>query len=187
MSDDPRDPPEAVDGEDQPLDSVDLAILDDIRALFAAADPVPSGLVARTAFAIDLVGVEDEIARLEPVGLRAAGARGAEESRTITFDSESLTIVVQASPAGATLRVDGWLAPPAVRRVRLRAGEVDFATESDELGRFVVLDVPRGLVQIVVEGEDEDGDGDESADVDGDSDGTGVSRVRQVITPAVVL
>jgi hypothetical protein len=171
VSDYPRDPPEAVDGEDQPLDPVDLAILDDIRALFKATDPVPSDLVARTAFAIDLVGVEDEIARLDPVGLRAVGARGAEQSRTITFDSESLTIVVQASPSGATLRVDGWLAPPAVRRLRLRAGDVDFAAQSDELGRFVVLDVPPGLVQIVVEGEE----------------GAGADRARQVITPAVVL
>ena len=171
VNDDLQDPPEPVDGEDEPLDSVDLAILDAIRALFAAADPVPSDLVARTTFAIDLVGLEDEIARLEPAGRRAVGARGAEQSRTITFDSESLTIVVQASPSGAVLRVDGWLAPPAARRLRLRAGEVDFATESDELGRFVVLDVPRGPVQIVVEGEA----------------GDGADRVRQVVTPAVVL
>lgn len=171
VSEYPQDPPEAVDGEDQMLDAIDAAILDDVEALFKAVDPVPSDLVARTAFAIDLVGIEDEIARLDPVGLHAVGARGAEESRTITFDSESLTIVVQASPSGATLRVDGWLAPPAERRLRLRAGEVDFVAQSDELGRFVVLDVPRGLVQIVVEGEE----------------GAGTDRARQVITPAVVL
>jgi len=177
VSDYPQDPPEAVDGEEQPLDALDAAILNDIRALYEAADPVPAGLVARTTFALDLVGLEDEIARLDPVGLSAAGARGAEQSRTITFDSESLTIVVQASPSGATLRVDGWLAPPGVRRLRLRAGEVDFPAQSDELGRFVVLDVPRGLVQIVVEGENE-------SESEG---GTGADRARQVITPAVVL
>jgi hypothetical protein len=119
---------------------------------------------------MDLVGLEDEVARLEPSGLLATGARGAEQSRTITFDSESLTIVVQASPSGGTLRVDGWLAPPAARHLRLRAGDLELEAESDELGRFVVLGVPRGLVQIVVEGEV-------------GTDGGG----RSVITPAVVL
>jgi hypothetical protein len=193
VSDDSQDRPEAaVDGEDQPLDALDAAILDDIRALFEATEPVPPDLVARTTFALDLVGLEDEVARLEPVGLLAAGARGAEQSRTITFDSESLTIVVQASPSGATLRVDGWLAPPAVRRLRLRAGEADFATESDELGRFVVLDVPRGPVQIVVEGE-QAGQGEAAGGAGGAGEAGeagesgGSAGLRQVITPAVVL
>lgn len=169
MIDDAQDEDGAPGAEDL-IDELDLIMLADVRALYEALDPVPEDLVARSTFALDLVGLEDEVARLEPEGLAAAGARGTEQSRTITFDSESLTIVVQASAFGGTLRVDGWLAPPAARRLRLRAGEQDFEAESDELGRFVVLGVPRGLVQIVVEGE-------------GGMDGGG----RSVVTPAVVL
>ncbi|MEY9861052.1 hypothetical protein ABH935_006690 [Catenulispora sp. GAS73] len=158
-------------GADDPIDEIDLAILGDVRALYEDADPVPAGLLTRVAFALDLAGLEDEIARLEASGLEAVGVRGTEQSRTITFDSESLTIVVQVSPSGDTMRVDGWLAPPAVHHVRLRTGEKDFHTSSDELGRFVLLDVPHGLVQIAVEAED----------------GASPAGGRTVVTPAVVL
>jgi hypothetical protein len=158
------------EGADGPVDETDLAILEDIRALYQIDDPVPAGLAARAAFAMELVGLQDEIARLETAGLEPVGVRGTEQSRTITFDSESLTIVVQVSPSGATMRVDGWLAPPAVHHVRLRAGERDYHTDSDPLGRFVVLEVPHGLVQVVVV-----------------TDGTVAEGGRTVVTPAVVL
>jgi hypothetical protein len=108
-----------------------------------------------------------QTASLEPVGVR-----GTEQSRTITFDSESLTIVVQVSPSGDTMRVDGWLAPPAVRQVRLRSGERDYRTESDTLGRFVLLEVSHGLVQIAV---------------DPDAEGSAEAGGPTVVTPAVVL
>ncbi len=43
-------------------------------------------------------------------------ARGAEQSRTITFDSDSLTIMIRIdSNNDGTARVDGWLAPPQRR------------------------------------------------------------------------
>lgn len=158
-------------GADEPIDELDELILNDIRTLYQSTDPVPEHLAERVCFALDLVGLEDEIAHLQTAGLEPVGVRGAEQSRTITFDSESLTIVVQVSRSGDTMRVDGWLAPPAVHRVRLRAGDTEFQTESDELGRFVVLEVPHGLVQIVVEG-------------GGASQG---EPERTVITPAVVL
>jgi hypothetical protein len=157
---------------DGPIDGIDLLILDDIRALYEAADPVPGDLSARVTFAMDLVGLEDEIARLQTASLQPVGVRGTEQSRTITFDSESLTIVVQVSRSGDTMRVDGWLAPPAVRRVRLRSGERDYRTESDALGRFVLLDVSHGLVQIVV---------------DPDAEGSAEAGGPTVVTPAVVL
>ena len=158
-------------GADEPIDELDLLILGDIRTLYQNADPVPEHLAEQAFFALELAGLEDEIAYRDGAGLQPAGVRGAEQSRTITFDSTSMTIVVQVSPSGATMRVDGWLAPAAVHRVRLRAGDEDFRTESDELGRFVVLDVPHGLVQIVVE----------------EGGGSPGEPERTVITPAVVL
>ncbi|HEV2344845.1 MAG TPA: hypothetical protein VGS97_12185 [Actinocrinis sp.] len=143
------EPPSAA--ELGPIDAVDLAILDLVEDLYTARDPVPDGLLERIFFAIELVGLEDEVARLEADRFDRAGVRGTERSRTVTFDSESLTIVIQATTTGATVRVDGWLAPPGARPVRLRVGERDLRTEADQLGRFVLADVPHGLAQLIVE------------------------------------
>src|SRR5882757_4514998 len=102
-----------------------------VSSLFEAADPVPAGLVERIRFSVALAGIEGEVARLtvgdaelsqlyeHPDGL--ALARGApEESRTITFDSSDLTIMIRIdSNADGTTRVDGWLAPPRCCQVEI--------------------------------------------------------------------
>ena len=69
-----------------------------IRSMFEAADPVPAGLVDRIRLSVALAGLDGdldgELARLTIH--EAALARGApEESRTITFDSSSLTIMIR--------------------------------------------------------------------------------------------
>lgn len=137
------------------FDAVDSTVLDWVQDLYAKTDPVPQDLLARVDFAMDPLGPDDEVALLQDDLFEAVGVRStntsAEHSRTVTFDSESLTIVIQASPSGEAVRVDGWLAPPAVHRVRLRAGERELQTESDELGGFVLTQVPHGLVQVIVE------------------------------------
>src|SRR6266545_5367987 len=73
-------------------------------------------------------------------------ARGHEESRTITFDSESLTIMVSITPTGYdVVRLDGWLAPPGGHEVELRTARGPLTTIADEQGRFALDDVPHGL------------------------------------------
>ena len=141
----------------EPFDMVDSTVLNWVQDLYSTTDPVPRDLVTRVDFAMDPLGPDDELALLlddlvEAIDVRGEpGVRSAEHSRTVTFDSESLTIVIQATPSGEAVRVDGWLAPPAVHRVRLRAGERELHTQSDELGVFMLPQVPHGLVQLIVE------------------------------------
>lgn len=139
------------EGPHEAIDALDLAIFDWVGDFYMTADPVPRGLVERIDFAMQLLGLDDEVAQLRPEQFEAAAVRGPERSRTVTFDSESLTIIIQTSPSGETVRVDGWLAPATARRIRLRAGEHELHTESNELGRFVLSDVPHGLVQLIVD------------------------------------
>ena len=78
-------------------------------------------------------------------------ARGTEQSRTITFDSESLTIMIRIDANGdGTVRVDGWLAPPQRREVELKTAADPLSAASDEQGRFAFRRVPRGTAQLVV-------------------------------------
>jgi len=137
--------------DDEAPDESDLALLDGMRELFQAADPMPASLPERIRFWLALRDLEVEVARLcaedgEPV----LAARGAEQSRTITFDSDSLTIMIRVDAnLDGTVRIDGWLAPPQPRTIELRTMAETLTTDADDGGRFAFLRVPRGTAQLV--------------------------------------
>src|SRR2546429_267847 len=98
---------------DEPLDDADFGVLGDIRELFEAVDPMPADLPERIRFALALRDLEVEVARLAEEDQLTVAARGKEQARTITFDSDSLTIMIRIDAnQDGTVRVDGWLAPP---------------------------------------------------------------------------
>ena len=137
---------------DKPLDDFDLALLDGIRGIFQAADPMPADLPERIRFSFALRDLEIEMARLAAEEDRPAlAARGTEQSRTVTFDSESLTIMIRIeSNRDGTARVDGWLAPAQRREIEMRTIADTLRLVSDEQGRFAFASVPRGTIQLVV-------------------------------------
>jgi hypothetical protein len=148
--------------DDDTLDESDLAILDGLRELFQAADPMPASLPERIRFGLALRDLEAEVARLAAEEDRPLlAARGAEQSRTITFDSDSLTIMIRVdSNRDGTVRIDGWLAPPQSRTIELRTMADTLTTDADGGGRFAFRRVPRGTAQLVARaGPDPDGPG----------------------------
>jgi hypothetical protein len=139
---------------DQPMDAADFEILARLRALFELADPMPAGLPERVRFALALRGLESELARLvteeDP---RLVGARGTEQSRTVTFDSASLSIMIRIEEqAGGRVRIDGWLAPPQPREIELQTSAETLSAISDADGRFAFAEVPQGTARLVVVG-----------------------------------
>ena len=99
-------------------------------------------------------GLEREVARLvteeDP---RLVGARGTEESRTVTFDSASLSIVIRIEEnKNGSVRIDGWLAPPQPRDIELQTSAETLSVASDEQGRFAFDEVPPGTARLVVVG-----------------------------------
>jgi hypothetical protein len=130
----------------------DEGLLDSIRETFEAADPMPLDLPERIRFALALCELEAEVARATASGEGSTlAARGAEESWTVTFDSESLTIMIRvdANPDG-TARVDGWLAPPQPHRVEMRRTDSSVSVTADQLGRFVFHNVSRGMARLII-------------------------------------
>jgi hypothetical protein len=110
---------------------------------------------------------------------RLAAGRGRESSRTVTFDSENLTIMLSITPGGHDrIRLDGWLAPAGRHAVELRTSGGPRATTADHEGRFVLDDVPHGLAQLVVRPNFAGGS------VAGP---TGARPDRPVVTPAIVV
>jgi hypothetical protein len=144
-------PPDGGPPADGPLDDLDFGLLDDIRDLFQAVDPMPADLPERLRFFLSLRGLEVEMARLAEEQAPAAGVRGAEQSRTVTFDSESLTVMIRIdADKDGTVRVDGWLAPAQPREVEMKTAGDPLTVTSDEQGRFAFSQVPRGAAQLIV-------------------------------------
>ena len=157
---------------DEPLDDVDYGLLDDIRELFQDADPMPADLSERIRFRLALRDLEVEVARLAEEEQLAVAARGAEQSRTITFDSESLTIMIRIDTnKDGTVRIDGWLAPPQRREIEIKTAADPLTAASDEQGRFAFARIPRGTAQLIVK----------PAGTETDAGG------RSVVTPALIL
>ncbi len=167
-------PPDAdrLPSADDPLDETDFGLLDGIRKLFQVTDPMPADLPERIRFSLALRDLEIEMARLAEEDQLTVAARGTEQSRTITFDSDSLTVMIRIEAnRDGTARVDGWLAPPQRRELEMKTSGDSLSTVSDEQGRFAFVRVPRGTAQLIVRPA-EPGPG-----------GPG----RSVVTPALIL
>lgn len=135
---------------DAPLTDADLTVLAGVRDLWEAVDPVPAGLVDQIQFAIDLNTVDLEVSRLIE-SRELAAARTDEHTRVITFQSDSLSIMIAVEPhPDRTVRVDGWLSPGASHRVELRSRSRTMSAESDDDGRFSLDPVPAGIAQLIV-------------------------------------
>jgi hypothetical protein len=172
---------------DQPLDDLDFAILDGIRAIYERVDPMPADLPERVRFSLALRGLETEVARLvSEEDPRLVAARGTEQSRTVTFDSASLSIVIRIEEnQNGSVRIDGWLAPPQPRQIELQTASETLSTASDDQGRFAFAAVPAGAARLVVVGAAEQ---DEPEQDEPEQDGPEPSgRGPTVVTPAVVL
>jgi hypothetical protein len=157
---------------DGPLDETDLEILAEIRDMFQAADPMPPDLPERIRFSLALRDLEIEVARLVEEDREMLAVRGVEQSRTITFDSDSLTIMIRIDQnRDGTARVDGWLAPPQRREIEVKTTADTLSVPSDDQGRFAFTSVPRGTAQLVVRPAEQE------------TSGSG----RSVVTPPLIL
>ncbi|MFC4851995.1 hypothetical protein [Actinophytocola glycyrrhizae] len=139
-----------TDDRDAALPEDDAALLAAVSALLEAADPVPPGLADRVRFAIELDDVDAELSRLVELSSLVA-ARSDEFTRLVTFQGDSLTIMITLERgADGTTRIDGWLTPAACRQVEVRCPARQLSTESDDTGRFSLDGVPSGTVRLVV-------------------------------------
>lgn len=160
--------------------------LDRLRSMWELLDPAPAGLAERVGFALEveaLTSAEDldlELMRLVQEESSSLGSRG-DEVRTITFGSESMTVMLALTDVDGGYRVDGWVAPGGRRRIEVRTAGGPRDIEADSTGRFTVPLVPPGHFQLVLDGGTLDG-----ADAGDPTARTAATR-RAVVTPALTL
>jgi hypothetical protein len=148
--------PAVLAAAEEPLDLVDEAVLREVALLLEQVDPVPVDLVDRVQFALALDEVYAEVARVTRFSQDALAVRSDPDSttrtETVTFSADQLTAMVTVSrTAPEQVRIDGWLTPAAVVRVRVRMQEGSTETVSDESGRFVLEGLPEGFAQLTFE------------------------------------
>ncbi len=151
------------DGDGAPRSSdpggpTDVDTLDGLREMWEHLDPVPAGLADRVAFALEVEGLvaaaddlDLELMRLVQEQPALAGSRG-EAVRTITFGSESLTVMLALGDVAGGFRVDGWVAPGGRRRIEARTADGSTEVLCDSTGRFSLPLVPPGHFQLVLQG-----------------------------------
>ncbi|MGW4213489.1 hypothetical protein ACWEIJ_36265 [Lentzea sp. NPDC004789] len=128
----------STNGAAEPLDDRDFLILDSIRDVYSAIDPMPAEMLENIRFAVAVEHLDAEVARAAS-DLVAVTTRGENRERLVTFESPSMTVIVGIRHnSDRTTRVDGWLTPPGSHRVELRTPDGTITTESDEHGRFAM-------------------------------------------------
>ena len=153
------------------INSDDAALLLDLRAMWETLDPPPADLCDRVLFTHELRNLEFELMQMHDA-LDLVGARGHETARTVTFGSDSLTVMVNLAGSGhEPRRLDGWVVPATPLRVELRTSTGAQETFADADGRFAFDEAPAGMVQLVLH----------------PTDGTTVELTRPVVTPAIQL
>lgn len=152
-------------------------LMGELRSMWQDADPVPSDLVERVQFALDVAeftatDLDVELLRLQQAESVGAGARG-EDVRTVTFGSDAMTVMLAICQVAGGHRVDGWVAPGGRRRIEVHTSSGSSEELADETGRFTLPFVPAGHFQLVL-----------AADADGESLLDGPATV---VTPALTL
>jgi hypothetical protein len=140
----------------QPHDPDDI-LIEDLRALFAADDPVPPLVLEAGRASLGWRRLDADLAELlSDSALEEAGlalARGTAAIRSVSFGARGLTIDVELHRDGDGRRLLGQLAPPAGATVELQfpgeEGEPVQVTV-DALGRFRAALTPASAFRLRV-------------------------------------
>jgi hypothetical protein len=134
--------------------NADHDLLAALGELFDEVDPVPPDVLAAALGSFAWRDVDAELAELiEDSELAAAAVRGVGESRLLTFEAATVTVVVEVTELDGGRRLLGQVVPPGVCRLEVRHGTGSTTVETDQLGRFCIDTVPAGPVSILCAGE----------------------------------
>ena len=127
-----------------PPDDQDDALLADLRRVLGAVDPVPEPVQFAARVAIEWRTLDAELAALvhdSTIHEPELAIRGAAGPRAVTFESDELTIEIEAetqsTPSGERVQIVGQLIPAQAAQIAIDAGAEDSRVISaDDRGRF---------------------------------------------------
>jgi hypothetical protein len=134
------------------LDPDDDVLMDELRALAAANDPVPPHVLAAARGSYTWRTIDAELAGLVYDSAldaeRLTAVRSQDTVRLLTFETAELAIELEVTAAAESRRILGQLVPPGPGFVELRHGGGLLELEADDLGRFDAEAVEPGPVSL---------------------------------------
>jgi len=128
-----------------------------LRSVIDRADPVPPAVIAAAKASFTWRTIDSELAELVAdsadslsTGSVGAGVRGESAPRLLTFEAAGLVVEVEVAESGASRHLVGQLVPLSAAEAVGRWNTGSTSTTADDLGRFVVSDIPAGLVSLAV-------------------------------------
>ena len=127
-----------------------------LRSVVDRADPVPPAVIAAAKASFTWRTIDSELAELVTDSANSlsvgagAGVRGESAPRLLTFEASGLSVEVEVAESGTSRHLVGQLVPMPAAEVVVRWHTGSTSTTADDLGRFVVSDVPAGLVSLAV-------------------------------------
>ncbi|HTU74413.1 MAG TPA: hypothetical protein VMG38_12930 [Trebonia sp.] len=152
-------------GQHEPVarlsDLDDERLLSALREVLGAADPPPSWCVnlAKESFALRTIDAElatlSEDSALDGVAVtRSGGGPPGGGPRLAVFDADSLSVEIEVSRSSrpGSWQVVGQLSPPAAAMVGVRRPPDDHGrVTADDLGRFLIDQLPAGPLSLAIE------------------------------------
>ena len=132
-------------------DADDDELVDDLRRVAAALDPVPQHVIEAAEAALDWRTIDDELAELlhdssaEPA---LAGVRAEASTRVLSFAGERVRVEVEVSGSGRERTLVGQLVPAVSAQVEIRHADRVVTVTADKRGRFSAADVPAGSISL---------------------------------------
>jgi hypothetical protein len=138
-------------------DTQDDELIARLRGLAQQADPPPELVLESARAAFLMRRIDAELAELVLDSAIDAGpvlVRGAEDEvvRMLSFETDTVSIEVQVTEADGTRSLLG-LVSGAAGPVEVETAHGRSSVPLDELGRFVVTDVPPGTVRLHLSGD----------------------------------
>jgi hypothetical protein len=131
----------------------------DLSTMFTRFDPVPDAVRAAASASLSWRDPDAELAALiadsaaavgEPVGVRGAPEALA-GPRLLTFDAGEVSVDLEIEVGANRSRLVGQIASGWPARVAVEHATGSRSVEVDRLGRFIVADLPRGLLRVRVD------------------------------------
>jgi hypothetical protein len=126
-------------------------LLAELRSVVEKADPIPDAVVSAAKASFIWRTIDAELAELVTDSLfTSPGIRSDGGARLLTFEGPGVEVEVEVADTGRSRHLTGQLVPvrAATIAVRWSGGSVD--TQTDDLGRFSISDVPAGAVSLAI-------------------------------------
>lgn len=137
---------------DSPADPEDARLLDELRGLWEAADPVPEGLIERVITDLAMADLDSDIEMLRLLEQATpAGTRTATGAESVSrFGADGATLLLHLTGAGERRLLVGWIDPPQRAVVSLVTPTGATEVAADESGRFEFEARPGDRARIVL-------------------------------------